>query len=116
MRHFLTGSRVYGTPGPNSDTDMVILSLDPEEVKTLESTCDTVCSDVRYGDCELVIRRFGTLNLIICTSDKQYEAWEDATFEATELSKNLGRGLTRSESIRVFQEVLSRGYGKETNL
>jgi hypothetical protein len=67
MKAFLTGSHVFGRPGPQSDIDLCIL-VDPAlaaELRDMSESTKTV--------------RFGRLNLILCESDVEFTAWKFTT-------------------------------------
>ena len=91
MKSFLTGSRVYGTPNENSDTDLV-LRMEPEEALILSKYSDGFNAEqMRYGGGHCLTMRFGGLNLIICMNDESYAAWKISTLEAKKL-KPLSKG------------------------
>jgi predicted nucleotidyltransferase len=85
MTAFMTGSHVYGTPTEKSDIDLVVL-MDPQELDRLR-----VMSD--YGedrDSYVMARdgaslRFGSLNLIVVTTQEQFDAWARARVECQTL-------------------------------
>lgn len=92
---FLTGSRVYGTPGPDSDWDLVV----------------PCCPD----DADLLIQRFpaqdgqtsvqgsikvGSLNLLLVTTAAEYQAWRVGTDALI-----AQRPVTRKEACRTFDEL-----------
>lgn len=89
---FLTGSRAYGTPRPDSDTDLACLvdqaaldqlrSLADKPDKTQPTASDYSLNRQRDqsqdpGDS----LRFGRLNLLCFTSQAVFEAWREATRE-----------------------------------
>ena len=67
MLSFITGSRVYGTPRPDSDVDLVIL--------TEEGTA-TALRTLSDGKGAI---RFGKLNLVVCTTTDEYAVWRLGT-------------------------------------
>jgi hypothetical protein len=73
MNAFLTGSRVYGRPGPNSDIDLVV-RVDPTTARHIRRLQGVAMS-------EPTPIRFGKLNLILCETDEQYEVWAKGTAE-----------------------------------
>lgn len=69
MNAFITGSRAYGKPQPESDIDLVI--------RVESSTADNLeeLSGVKNGEPV----RFGKLNLILCRTDEEYALWKMGT-------------------------------------
>ena len=67
MKAFLTGSHVFGRPGPESDIDLCIL-VDPILAGKLRDMSEST-----------KICRFGCLNLILCESDTEFAAWKMST-------------------------------------
>lgn len=79
MNAFLTGSRVYGRPGPNSDIDLVV-RVDPRLAGILRALSGATGIDDDAGAKPV---RFGKLNLILCETDEQYAVWAKGTAEMT---------------------------------
>lgn len=83
MLSFLTGSRAYGTPRPDSDIDLVVY-VTSEDLSKLIELSDKVSEfgapgGVHYEDgCCL---RFGPLNLICVTSEQHFNTWKKGTEE-----------------------------------
>lgn len=76
-KSFLTGSRAYGKPRPDSDIDLVmrICSDDLDKLK-----CSGVCdSFYDYPENDGSSLKFGKLNLICVTTDVKFEAWAEGT-------------------------------------
>lgn len=78
---FLTGSRAYGVPRPNSDCDVAVL-LTPEEIQILR----TVAEETGGGGNRAyqfkndgAALRFGRLNLIAFADRTEFLAWQAAT-------------------------------------
>lgn len=67
MKAFLTGSHVFGRPGPESDIDLCVL-VDPILAAKLRDMSESTKT------C-----RFGRLNLILCESDTEFAAWKMST-------------------------------------
>jgi hypothetical protein len=67
MKAFLTGSHVFGRPGPESDIDLCIM-VDPILAGKLRDMSEST------NTC-----RFGRLNLILCESDLEFAAWKMST-------------------------------------
>lgn len=78
---FVTGSHAYGSPGTDSDMDLV-LYVTPKDLNRLRALADheepsPLAQDYIYaGGTPL---RFGRLNLICCTYEKYFEVWRDGT-------------------------------------
>ena len=83
MHSFITGSRAYGTPRPDSDIDLVVL-VSPDDLAKLVELSDKQSDfghpgGVHYEDgCCL---RFGPLNLICVTYPLHFETWKKGTEE-----------------------------------
>ncbi len=81
MIAFLTGSRAYGTPRLDSDTDLCVLvsSEDLDVLKRVAGVKDTP----EYQNTDAALR-FGNLNLLVFTDASQYAAWRKGTVELKE--------------------------------
>lgn len=88
IKGFMTGSRVYGTPRPDSDYDMVVL-VSPEEEAQLKQRSD-VKGKILYGN----------LNLITCTNELDFAAWYEGTRRLEEI-----KPVTRAFAIEVFESL-----------
>lgn len=77
MNAFLTGSRVYGSPQADSDIDLVVRVDETTAglLRLLSGNKDTV--------------RFGKLNVILCTTDKEFAVWKLGT-EQLRYARNAG--------------------------
>lgn len=79
MKSFITGSRAYGKPCPDSDVDLVI-RCDEGLSEFLRSVCDiseTRAEATYHGrPCQI---RFGRLNIIDCNTDEEFAAWKLGT-------------------------------------
>ncbi len=87
MKACLTGSRVYGTPRPDSDLDCVILVEDEDDWDLLSHNQDFTqkkmpsfdMSNTQGGYCGRSLR-YGKMNVSAVLRDKRvYEAWEKGT-------------------------------------
>ena len=87
MEAFLTGSRVYGSPRPDSDIDLVI-HVDSATRQFL----------IEMGDNKNLPVRFGNLNLIPLTDKAEVERWYEAT---QELYRR--RPVTRDEAVKFMK-------------
>ncbi len=85
---FYTGSRVYGTPRPDSDVDVVI--------RASESIFDLdMLADSRAGSGGSL--RFGNLNLIVLDDD-EFDRWYLITEQLY-----MRRPVTKEEAIAAFR-------------
>lgn len=95
MKAFITGSRAYGTPRQDSDTDLVIRA-DNSVLETLRA-----CSDDTSGNPYAL--RFGTLNVVACTSNEQYEAWKTGTDQMI-----ANAPVTREHAVGIIKDLLGQ--------
>jgi predicted nucleotidyltransferase len=96
---FLTGSRAYGTPQANSDTDICLL-MSFADIDALASQAPHSDED-GSGDGSDVSLRFGKLNLICMSDPAKFEAWREATAELA-----ARRPVTRQEAIDLIDQKL----------
>ena len=98
----LGGSRRYGEPREDSDTDLVIL-VSEEEGKVLCQQADEPKTKQPWQkSCSL---RFGKLNIILCTDETYFKRWEEGI---TNLLKNAP--VTREQAIAEFLSLGATGY------
>ena len=102
MKPFLTGSRAYGTPRPDSDVDIVVLidDRDGEPDDELFHNLATAghCDEIKeYCETSACVR-FGKLNIIIARCPEQYEAWRKGTEECASR-----KPVTRDEAIEAMK-------------
>jgi predicted nucleotidyltransferase len=98
---FLTGSRVYGLPNPDSDIDLVILvSLDDMKLLAEFAEYDESMDAKYWYECTSISMRFGKLNVICCTDKHNFDLWKTGT---ERLKKNAP--VSRDFAVR-FMEVL----------
>ena len=100
MMAFLTGSRVYGTPHEESDTDIVV-RVDEQALSALWAIGDMPCDlnsarDLGWGHSI----RIGPLNIIAVTTDKQYAAWLIGTSELLKRAP-----VTKAQAIDHFDRI-----------
>lgn len=93
MQAFLTGSHAYGQPRENSDVDLVVF-CSPETAEKLR-----VLSEDQSG-----IVRFGDLNLICTTEQRQYDGWRIGT-EALTWRKDKGQTVTRDDAKDLLKQI-----------
>jgi len=98
MFAFLTGSRVYGTPKPSSDVDLVI-RVDTETASRLRLLADKKMEVQQAGEKRPV--RFGNLNLILCESDEEYAVWRLGT-SRMKIDHTKGSSFSRDDAKSVF--------------
>ncbi len=98
MRSFMTGSRVYGTPRPDSDVDLVVL-VSPEDAAILgDNNQDT------RGSAQTL--QYGNLNLIALIDDvdgngrKQFDIWRTVTDSLIKRAP-----VTKEEAVKAFDEA-----------
>ena len=77
MKSFLTGSRRYGVPRDDSDTDVVIFA-DAKDHALFDAliaigTAGDMCS-ARVSNFSI---RIGKLNLIVLTDEREFQVWRD---------------------------------------
>lgn len=96
MNAFITGSRAYGSPRPNSDIDLVI-RVDSRTRLMLETLSDNPKTD-KYGS---VIVRFGRLNLLLCETDEEFATWVVGTNKML-VDKRKGISTNRDDAKNLF--------------
>lgn len=90
MNAFLTGSHVYGKVRPNSDIDLVV-RVDEETATKLR----------RLSDSKETVR-FGSLNLILCTTDDEYAMWRMGTSQLISMANNTRLRYDKVEAKETF--------------
>lgn len=97
MNSFLLGSRVYGTPNPNSDWDLAVLigrsDLDALRTEFADNLGGSAVDETQASF------RLGNLNLLCFTCPVVFDAWRQATKELT-----ARRPVTRGEAIRLIDQ------------
>jgi hypothetical protein len=102
-RHLLTGSRVYGRPRDDSDTDVVVWAAE-DAVESLCREADTYYTNETNeyeGATILGLRaalRFGEVNVLLVTEEWQWRAWVTGTRQLTAEAP-----VTRDRAVEVFQ-------------
>jgi hypothetical protein len=89
---FLTGSRVYGTPTPDSDIDLCVV-VSSEHLAMLTELAD---GDGKSSNSI----RFGKLNLI-CLSPVNFTAWQESTERLT-----ARKPVTREDAVKEIQAAM----------
>lgn len=92
MNAFITGSHAYGEPHADSDVDLVIRA-DVDDMSLLREL-----SGCRQGPI-----RFGQLNLIVCTNDELFTAWQKGTEQLMAEGRETGLPVTRERACEVLK-------------
>lgn len=79
MKSFLTGSHVYGRPTAKSNIDLVIMAEDTA-ISLLQDQSESLGQTIR----------FGKLNIILCQSQKEYDAWKTTTERLEKVHRETG--------------------------
>lgn len=95
MRAFITGSRCYGTPRPDSDLDLVVL-VDEDTLEQLESMAEELEPSV--PGVEYATLRFGLLNVIALLDEGDFNTWRDVTRQLYER-----RPVTREQAVAALK-------------
>lgn len=109
---FITGSHAYGRPNRTSDLDLVIL-VSEEDLKILKKEADESNNWEHAGDYDAhapqaSCLRFGFLNLIVCTTQEQYDVW----YKGTRRLKKKGP-VKRSEACYLFAKLRALANGND---
>lgn len=94
---FITGSRAYGTPRPDSDIDLVVFT----DFDSMLSVCNRGEENSRILSGSDGKANYGMLNLILVTSETQYDLWLKGTEELKLRAVN-DRPVTRAEAKAHF--------------
>lgn len=97
---FLTGSRVYGTPRPDSDIDLVVLVTE-EDLARLREVGTVRPQHTGYNTFESCSLYFGNLNLIAVTKPDEYTAWLIGTNNLRDHAP-----VTRAQAVQEFDMQL----------
>lgn len=103
---FVTGSRVYGTPRPDSDLDLVLL-VEPGDLGRLVEHLGKEESDEGGGYGNDASIKVGKLNLIAVKDRGEFDAWR----EGTELLRQR-RPVPREEAKQVLCELVKASREK----
>lgn len=107
-KSFITGSRAYGKPRPNSDIDLVVyLSEEDLEILLEMGGFDT---PVRFLDSEYIASggiplRIGKINLICVVDDERYKVWKDGTDKLKKRKEKRGKPIEREEACKLFARL-----------
>lgn len=105
MKAFITGSHAYGAPTDASDVDLV-LRVDPETRTKLVQIFEP--EGAEYGDNVLQFKVADVLNLILCVTDAQYEAWRAGTAGLIAM-----KPVTRDQAIAVLKPLIALAKVKD---
>lgn len=100
----LTGSRVYGTPRPDSDVDLVVYAGNGD-FGLVEMIADKIAVQVpNYGDygSDTLCLRFGKLNLILESDYAKFASWRDGTAQLKARAP-----VTREEAVAHFKKLFA---------
>lgn len=105
FKAFITGSHAYGTPGPDSDVDVVV-RCDLDVVAKLTALLDQPVADETGEpgkDYPQLHVRSGRLNLLLCASDERFDVWREGTAELKTLAP-----VTRDAAVAHFKALRER--------
>lgn len=104
MNAFLTGSRAYGIPTDESDTDLVVYCDDQKALHVLRQHADNPTEASRASAAEFqpasFSLRYGKLNLIVCTILGRWDAWRRGTVKLLAEAP-----VTRDRAKEVFKPL-----------
>ncbi len=119
MKSIVTGSYAYGIPNSRSDIDLVVL-VSVADAKRLVKLAtgrsgdrDAKADIERYskeGGPYTACLRYGPLNLIVCTNEKQLEVWTKGTKALRKRAKKDGIPISREQAV-VFLKKLREEAG-----
>ena len=95
MLAFITGSRAYGSPRPDSDIDLVIRCNSTVRA-ALHAMRDNATDDSP-------VLRFGRLNIVACLTDDDYAVWKFGTAALEQKTP-----VKRNRAISFFKKLRSR--------
>lgn len=103
---FLTGSRRYGLPTTDSDTDVVLLVRNPVAVEVLMNASDanptSPADDKGYASL-----RFGKVNAIVCQNESEYLLLERAMKACCDAVAASGHGITRDIAVEIHKKIFN---------
>lgn len=102
-----TGSRCYGIPRPDSDWDWVLYSTPTEitELAAFATQATRPTPVAKYADTDMhTALRFGPLNVICVTEERQWQAWWKGTDQLIKL-----KPVHRSVAVFHFDLAFDRG-------
>lgn len=107
FRAFLTGSRAYGRPTPDSDIDLVVF-ITEADLEMLTEQSDNkgqiTCDDPDYlANMKAHSLRFGNLNLLCCTDEKSHAVWREGT-----RTLKAKKPVTREDAVRLMHSLRAK--------
>ena len=106
QRHaFVTGSRVYGKPHADSDVDFVV-RCSMYEARELAELLEVNLEESESYEEQSIQFRVGKLNLILCTTDKRFDAWAKGTGELFGRALQ-GETISREEACAHFAKLFA---------
>lgn len=104
MLSFITGSRAYGKPRPDSDIDLVVF-ISPQDANKLAAIEPQPNKDIvdYYGKTKTMNLRFGKLNLLACTDKSRFLEWH----KGTRLLKAQAP-VERDAAIEMFEKIFEK--------
>ena len=108
---FVTGSHAYGTPRNDSDLDLVVM-LTPGDLKVLQDRAPGAeMTDYPPSQIETSLR-YGTLNLICCTTLEKWETWKRGTWELKKEAP-VSHGTAVAKFKQLFAELHNKALEKK---
>ena len=102
---FVTGSRCYGTPRPESDWDIVI-RCDREDAFKVFGAKDQEMGGEAHEDYELDENAhqcaFGHVNFILCFTDERFKSWRKGTDKLAYI-----KPVTRAVAVAMFKGLFA---------
>ena len=104
MDAFLTGSRAYGAPSPESDFDLVVRISNEDfwKLATIHEPHEQRLFEGE-GSFKTPCVKVGRLSLICCTSDEEYDRWLKFTRKAIEKAP-----VSRQKAIRARERFFEK--------
>jgi hypothetical protein len=96
---FITGSQVYGNPSADADVDIVML-VSKADMHRLIGLSDYEEFPVRYG----------RMNLILCGTQDQYDAWKESCQKCKLAALDNNGSIDRDTAVAIHTEVFKE-YG-----
>jgi hypothetical protein len=116
---FVTGSRKYGEPRPDSDIDLVVMvgSADLQRIReafaaAYPDQAAAIWQNASDGGPKRGSFRFGNLNLICVTDSKSFNVWRNGTSGLFARMQRTGVAVMREYAVQRFREWRKK-YGVE---
>ncbi len=108
MQSFLTGSRVYGIPRPDSDIDLCVL-MSYSEMRILVDAHGREPGEEGSALPRATSLRFGSLNLLVTFDEGAFSEWKIATDDLSKVYP-----VTRDDAIEHFKKCEAERIVKKT--